>query len=628
MNDAKKYEYIMENTEIREFCIKALAEQIKCRKKRWLFLMLILVLEAFFIPKAAGAVALLLLLMFVLTGIRTYKMIKDTVAGRQWTVWIEDGRIKVNRVDGSEVPCRNIELIRTTRRLLMLGYYQAPGRPAWFVIPLRVFAGESEKDAFLEKLHSAKEQPFDSVGNLSVSGCGSSDENREAQVNGMSSERLRLTYMLDEEKWIRFQKGAIDLVNGGTFGNTERLWRILFWGCLIAVFMTACIYFAAGSLNVMLVCFSLFITVLLVLRLWFRNPEKILRRQMKSPVMRERACGLWQVSLTDEGIFVNLPYGIHDFYAWESLAWLVETGEAFYVFHKDKKRFIMIGKESFRDWDQVALLHQMCQSMGIKKVPAKKMHYLPDWAFVVIVVLFALVCMCVFVGSIFLQVRQSDRTGSKTYEKEGFGSVYYPDYVPLDQQVKVLRLLGIEVPEETVSSVREFMEEYDMYYQVEGSPYTWLLMDLGGPDYDEEWNIVGYSEDVFWFDFEGLDISTDYINVLNGMAALAKGSCLDEVKDICENTDAVDWERGRGTITVSLTYQGQLYLYDMEVYNDWIDGNVLGIYNLFLEQEKSQKFFYATGDNGQGAIVFYCTPVWAEEFMHKTGLVLEYCTMP
>ncbi|MDE5719044.1 MAG: hypothetical protein K2I53_15850, partial [Lachnospiraceae bacterium] len=144
--------------------------------------------------------------------------------------------------------------------------------------------------------------------------------------------------------------------------------------------------------------------------------------------------------------------------------------------------------------------------------------------------------------------------------------------------------------------------------------------------YDEEWNLTGYSEEVFWFDFEGFDISTDYIDVLNGMLALAQGSALDGVSDIRENTEDVDWERGRGTAGVSLTWKEQTYSYDMEVYNDWIDGRVLGIFNPLLEQEGSRKYFYAAGDNGQGAIVFFCTPEWAEQFTQKTGLALEKST--
>lgn len=142
---------------------------------------------------------------------------------------------------------------------------------------------------------------------------------------------------------------------------------------------------------------------------------------------------------------------------------------------------------------------------------------------------------------------------------------------------------------------------------------------MGAPAHDEDWNVTGYSKDVFWFDFEG----GDYIEILNGMLALSEGSCLDEVTDVQEDMSDVDWERGRGTVTVSLCFHGEQYQWDMKMYYDWIDAGALGILNSLLKQEGSQKHFYATGDNGQGAIVFFCTEDWAEEFMAKTGLALE-----
>lgn len=170
--------------------------------------------------------------------------------------------------------------------------------------------------------------------------------------------------------------------------------------------------------------------------------------------------------------------------------------------------------------------------------------------------------------------------------------------------------------------MREFMTEYGMQNQIEGNPYTWLLTSLGAPNYDEDGKISGYSHDVFWFDFEGIDISTDYIDVLNGMLALAKGSCLDTVTDISEDTAKVNWEKGKGTVTVSLECEGETYHWDMDVKYDWIDGEVLGVLNTLLIQGDSEENFYMTGDNGQGAIVFFCTEEWAENFREATGLEL------
>ena len=273
----------------------------------------------------------------------------------------------------------------------------------------------------------------------------------------------------------------------------------------------------------------------------------------------------------------------------------------------------MVAKESFVSWEQVDAFHRICADHGIQKVAPKRAFYVPGWLGWVIFALIIGVGLTVLTANILRDTR--DVIGDVRND--------YPAYVPLDQQVEVLASLGISVPEETVASAREFMTKYDMYDMVEGSPYTWLLMDVGAPEYDEDWNLVGYSDQVFWFDFEGFDLSTDYIYILNGMLALAQGSPIESVSDIMEEIDDAEWEKGRGIVTVSLDWQGQTYLYDMRMFYDWIDEGILGILNPLLEKEGSQKYFYVTGDNGQGAIVFFCTPQWAEEFMEKTGLLLE-----
>lgn len=143
--------------------------------------------------------------------------------------------------------------------------------------------------------------------------------------------------------------------------------------------------------------------------------------------------------------------------------------------------------------------------------------------------------------------------------------------------------------------------------------------------YDEEGTVREYSKELFWFDFEGMDLTTDYEQILKGMLALSEGSSLDEVKDIQINTDNVDWEKGSGSIEVSFSYKGRICRFDMDVDYDWIDPKVLGIFNSILKNERSEKLFYSTWDGGQGVIVFFCTREWKEQFETKTGLELTRC---
>ena len=590
MNGSRRYEYVMDEAEIREFCLRAFLEQLKCSKKTGIRLLVILAAELLLVPEAAALTVLLMAVTVAAVGIYNYAATSKILRGQPGSVWIEDGRLKAQRRDYGEIPCRDIKLLRRTKRLLMMGYMQGARRPVWFMIPLRSFRDGHEVDLFLAALR-------DPV----------------TQENYYDQAYLRFQFQIDGERWVRLQKGAADLINGGSLGRSARTNGILIWGSVMTVVLTVVSCLISGRFHWMFVCYGFVLAVLMCLRLYCLDPEKPIRNQLKQPEVAARACGLWQVSLTEEGVSLAMPAGIRNVYLWASLAWLLETEEAFYLFHKDKKHFVMIAKESFLSWDQVDLFHRICADHGIQKIVPKKARYVPGWLIWTLLGVFLLALFGIVMVRAFLTER----------DEPGVVSVDVYERVPLEEQVEVLESLGLQVPEETAASVRSSMEEYGMYDLVEESPYTWLLTDMGAPTYDEEWNVTGYAADVFWFDFEGFDISTDYIDILNGMLALAEGSCLDDVTDIREDMTDADWESGRGTVTVSLRWKGEPYEWDMDMYNDWIDVSVLGILNPLLEQEGSQEYFYATGDNGQGAIVFFCTQEWAEQFTQKTGLVLE-----
>ena len=140
MEYVKKYEYMLERQEIMEFCLHAWAESAKCRKWVWFRLMLILVLECILLPRVAVWIVVLIAAVLLISIVVSCVSIGKSITGCKWTLWVENGILKVDRGGSSEVPCRDIQLIRTTRRLLMLGYLQTAQRPAWFIVPLRVFA--------------------------------------------------------------------------------------------------------------------------------------------------------------------------------------------------------------------------------------------------------------------------------------------------------------------------------------------------------------------------------------------------------------------------------------------------------------------------------------------------------
>lgn len=203
-----------------------------------------------------------------------------------------------------------------------------------------------------------------------------------------------------------------------------------------------------------------------------------------------------------------------------------------------------------------------------------------------------------------------------------FDPADYPDYVPFDRQVEVIRSLGIEIPESDIADYQATLaEDEEARVYIEGFPYAEFLSYIGYGLYDSEADTLTYSDSVYSFDFEGWDISEDYIEILMGIRAIGRKEFL--ISDISEDTEEVNWEQGTGTITVTFRWNHRNCRFHAEVDNDWIDGRILEYVNRLLKQDGSVKRIYAMPDNGQGVVLFYNTPEWAREFEEKTGIKLQ-----
>lgn len=414
MNGSRIYEYVMDEAEIRDFCLHAFWEQIKCSKKTGVRLLLILAAEVLLVPEAVVLTVLLLLGIFLGTGIYSYVATAKLLRGQIGSVWIEGDKLKARRRDYGEISCRKIQFIRRTKRLLMLGYMQRAGRPAWFMIPLRAFRDGQEVDRFLALLRSPAAQGnyYEQTSQCRAemraavpagqknTGAERVDQIGQNTETGSPREYFRFQYRSDLERWVRLQKGAAELVNGGSLGRSPRTYGVMIWGSVMLTALVSVSYLVAKKLDWLIVCYGVSLTVLMLLKLFYTDPEKQIRKQLMSPEVAARACGLWQVSVAEEGVSVTMPADIKNVYLWTSLAWLAETEEAFYLFHQDKKHFIMIAKESFQSWDQVQLFHQICADHGIQKVVTKKARYVPLWLLVVMLVL----CLLVLFGAAMVKI--------------------------------------------------------------------------------------------------------------------------------------------------------------------------------------------------------------------------------
>lgn len=370
----KKYEYVMEEAEIRECGLFLTWEYVKCNKRTWLLLLVIFAAEFMLTPKYVVATVLMSFVLVFMMCINCYLLTTRALRGQTVSIRIEGNRLKARRKDYSEVPCTDIQLIRRTKNLLFMGYTQGDKRQAWYVIPLRCFADEQEVEQFLAMLHGSYGQgqnpcqeqsdPYgEEIDSNSQHGLPGDVADQTEQSAGQQ-EDIRLSFQMNGASWERLQKGAADLENGGSMGRPARFKGMMLWLCVVTVFVLIATILAAKKIDLLIVCFDVAMTALM---------------------------GVWQFSFTGEGICVDMPQNRKSIYLWESLSWLFETQEAFYFFNQDRKRFIAIPKKSFVTREQVLLFRRICADHGIQRMESKKARYVPGWLVLVIFGLFLMV---------------------------------------------------------------------------------------------------------------------------------------------------------------------------------------------------------------------------------------------
>lgn len=616
----KQYTFSFSKEEIKEFCMQAFLEQMRRQVISWIAMLVICLLEALADPRISAGLIAILAIIVILTMVRSYAETKKKLLGKERTVWVEENVLKVQAGICSEVPCSSINRVKVTKHLLMLGLILSRRQASWIPIPRRVFENEQEMEAFINMVRGLQT----AAGKESSSNVRQEENLPEVRQN---PEYFHFSHEVNEEKYLAMAGGAAAVVRSGALGVTEYHKTLLFiYGVAILLACTLLALTMGTGEVIALLVLILGVMAVTLLKTIYGNPKKSLRRQMSLQKMKDNVCGTWNISIREDGVTETGATGVRNFVPWEKMGCLVETENFFYVFTQDKKGFMTIPKECLEDPARAEEIRQLFQKKQIALVETKKRKYLPGWFFFILYGVVAVLFMLAIILTSRTERRDSGQTAGGDYyyyEPEPFDPDDYENYVPLEEQAERLRQLGLTVPEELVDSIKDRMMEYDMQRYAEGYPYTWLLQELGAPKYDENWNISGYCDEVFWFDFEGMDISTDYVEILEGMLALDQDSVLDGVTGIYEDVTNVDWDKGTGTAVVALAWKGQEYTWQMEVEYDWIDPAVLGIFNSLLEKENAKKRFYVTGDDGQGAIVFFADKKWAQQFGKVTGLSLE-----
>lgn len=195
--------------------------------------------------------------------------------------------------------------------------------------------------------------------------------------------------------------------------------------------------------------------------------------------------------------------------------------------------------------------------------------------------------------------------------------------VPVEEQIRILEELGLPVSEEVRATLEQWMGENPDYRSyIENNPYKILLLCMGYPqdDYDAL-EAIGYPLDVYWFDMESYVLEGSYAQLIEVMEYLSDGEVRMELEHF--KTDAMNKEKGTGTLTMAFRCNGHPYTVDLAVKDDWVDTSIVAKLNEVLERENCAARLYVCVDSAQGLILFYRDAEWAENFESLTGLKLD-----
>lgn len=346
---------------------------------------------------------------------------------------------------------------------------------------------------------------------------------------------------------------------------------------------------------------------------------------------RTEETAAWKIRFTGEAVLFN-GYLSNFYRKWEQVKVLLETQELFAFYMKDGT-FLFFPKSVIETEADRQEFREYCISHGVeyhrdRYVLKDNPHRLQGFSSKTFRWFAVAVTVVAVAGNILMAMlslhggRWADRAVAANETEFVFRPEDYPDYLPLENQIGVLKSLGFQIAPDVIESMKESMEEWQgSRAWIEGSPYYAILSELGYPELDDEtWEVTGFSEQAYWFDWEGYDLSEDYIEILNGVSAMSGDEFL--LTNPAENLDRVDWDEWTGIIEVSFLVNGTPYQYEVKMEGDWLDIHIVKDINDALEQEQVPGRVYAMEDNGQGCILFYRDAKWVKEFERKTGIRL------
>lgn len=493
------------------------------------------------------------------------------------------------------------------------------GITGYIIFPERAFPGESEKNNFLAELAKAASRPAE----------------QEEGTEQMPCEEPLYAFAFFADKAFlvdHFSAIARESLDHQKYYGT-RIFCAVFAGVAIGILFLKIIYRDQISWKVLgMLAIVGVLTGILTGRK--KNIQKKSIRRIEKMALKGEfldMLGAWQVFFHEHCVRIKVGER-ENCIEYRDFQNLLDSAETYVFYGGAYKYSFSLPKQAVPPEEKEKFFNFCCEKFSCRKQIVDEPHRKRMSQASRILLGSAVVLMLTAAGMLgMMALEESSKT--RNYTRKDSIPVYdadfkfrpseYPDYLPIEKQIQVLKQLGFEVPEGAADYYHSWMEgnEYGKLY-VEGYPFYVLLSDLGTPNYDmDSYQFLGYSEQVYWFACESWDISKDYEEILNGVKALTQGEA--DFIGISEDCEKVNWKEGSGYIRVTFWCKGHPHEFKANVDGDWLDMRFIAFLNEVFQQEGLEKRIYTCPDNDQGCILFYQDEVWAEKFTEYTGIELS-----
>lgn len=333
--------------------------------------------------------------------------------------------------------------------------------------------------------------------------------------------------------------------------------------------------------------------------------------------------GEWKMWCNQEGILLK-HQEIYDFYDWKNISILIDTDEYYVLCDKHGNGFCVLPKTIWKDKNIYTNFRAICMNYGVKTknahTPARNHGKGNAIASLVVYIIFALFMSAIVFGPTLAMLPSLVEKSERIEEQEPVDAgpkeeLVEEAKVSLDEQVKTLKKVGVQVPKTVKDNQEVFIQmSSSAAEEILNKPYVEILCSMGRvEDYGDGQQ---FSDQLHW-----LDTQNDYYSGKNYSYVLAALEAMSDGKLEFEVLEEVPYE------SIRFSFEGLEYEFDAER-KEVFDHQYLAMLNEILEASGYEKTIYVCREPEnyffqKGDLMFLREMGWNKEFEAVVGFATE-----